>query len=109
MQRKEFFSLQDDSSKEDPNQMISIRISSKKFHISFIQLFKYSKFFQEEYLHNIPLSETINKIEQTLQNYELQERSISTFINLISDEQVDIQNDEYFDLFKLSSSLSLKI
>ena len=71
-------------------------------------MIKYSEVIQEE----INKNDIIKKIEQEIQKIKkttnIKDENIKTFFQIINEEEVEINNDQYSDLFKLSAIFKIK-
>lgn len=82
---------------------IEIELSSTKIDFPFIQFYKYSEKIQREY-ENEQIKENIKQqIIEIQHNLNINDKSIKVFIDLLKDSDVEINNECYIDLIKLSN------
>ena len=99
---KEIFHLRE-ADDQYLNDKINIPVSSNdNIKISFLQLFKYSRFIQ----HELPQNDISDKIASRLQQLQslsnIKKENIFTFFKLLEDEQIEVSSDQYCDLCKLT-------
>lgn len=100
---KRNFKLQDEFVKEeDQIDTVDVQLTSTKINFSLLQLFKYSQYVQEEFLHNFITNNLITKLQKIEKENHIKSESIKTFFKFIEDGELFITEDEYFDLYKLS-------
>lgn len=100
------FKLQDKYVKNQAD-LINIQFSSTKINFSFDQFFKYSQYFKRSNLYIALINEMISKLQEIGEKYHFNSKSVEFFFKLIDDEEVNISNEEYFDLCKLSTLLQV--
>lgn len=104
------FNLDDelDEEEEEYGDIVEIRLLSTTIRISFIRLYKYSPLFREKYLAKESRSDLSQKIIQYLNQFNISETNAILFFKLIQNENINITNDNYRDLYKLSDYFQVK-
>ena len=74
----------------------------KKVDVPLFELVKYSRVVQEELQTNYTIKRIQSEVQTLISNNELEEENVFNFYSLLSGERVEINNSNYWDLFKLS-------
>lgn len=92
---------------DNSNNKLEIPISSK-INFPIIQLFKYSQVIQDYFINDSFSLMLTEKIQQICNPEKFNESSIITFLELINDKNVEICNEQFYDLCKLSEIFKVK-
>ena len=81
-------------------------ISSNQIEIPLHNLVKYSQIVQEEIKQN----KIFIELNKSIQNIQIKHKSsINTFLQLLNDEEIEMNNEEFTDLLKLSDHFKVEI
>lgn len=89
------------SDDEEANDIVTIQFSSSNIEINYYQLMKWSRLVREQYRKE-EMNRLSDYLKQYQQRYNIKEGNIKSFFKSISDEQVQITNEQFFDYQKLS-------
>lgn len=107
--QKYVINLLEEEDEKNEHELIKIQLINNSISVNFSQLCKYSQTIREEYL----LKDVSERLSQDLQrfqkDYNIDEKNIIHFFELIQKEQISINNDEYFDFCKLSNIYKVTI
>lgn len=95
------FNLQKALDDEECDETI-IELKTKTIKVNYYQLCKYSKLIRKEYNQDIFKNRLLEDIQRFQQEYDIDEQNIVLFFQLLQEENVEIQNEQYLDLCILS-------
>lgn len=79
-----------------------IQLETHSVEINYFQFFKYSLFVQGEYKRGEVEKTLPNEIRNLQKRYHLKDETIIIFFKIINEENIQITNDQYYDLFILA-------
>lgn len=94
--------LQDALEEEEENDIIQFHLSSEIIQIHIHQLCKYSHLIQKEFQQGTELSILIPTLEQKFKKYQVKDKNIKFFFQLLKKEKMEITSNQYIDLCKLA-------
>lgn len=108
-QKSQIINLRDQFDLNDyQDDQIDIELQSSKLSFPFIQLYKYSTKIQREY-QNDHIKKIIKQHIKDIQHeYHINDENIFKFLKLLKDENVEINNDDYIDMKKLSNIFEIQ-
>lgn len=101
-------SLQRESEEEEEEDLISLQIGSNTIYICYSLLSKYSKLIREKYLISDVKDHLSEDIEHLQQETNLNEENIITFLQYFRNQPINITNDNFRDIYKLSEFFQVK-
>ena len=102
-QESQTIDLRDEYDLDDyHSKQIEIEISSYKHTFPFIQIFKYSERIQREYENDYIKERVKEQIKEAQRELNISDKSLGIFIELLKDQKVEISNESYLELNKLS-------
>ena len=108
LQDDEQINLMEIQEEEDNNEdIIEIQLDSNIVEVNYSQLYKYSQLIKKEISIKQAPSKLPKLINKYKKEYEIQEKNIVIFFNIIQDKNAKINSTSYCDLFKLSSLLKV--
>lgn len=104
MEKERKISLQSEfeEEKEEDSYKVTFDVSSEKINASILSLIKYSRIIRDKLIKD----NIFKELSETLKEYQtinhIKNENIKLFFRLLDEEEISINNDEFFDLSKLS-------
>lgn len=103
MKTCEKLKLQNDLDYEkNDNSGFKFEISSSTIEVPYLNLIQYSQIIQEAIKQNDIFARLATLLQEKQKSSHINESSIKTFLRLLNNEEVDLKNEEFSDLIKLS-------
>lgn len=93
---------------DDHIPIFKITISDTLLEIKTIYLENFSKSIQEKYLNKSNQKLLEDDIKRYQEKYDIEDRNVIIFFNIIQEKKTEISNDQFFDLCKLANLFEVK-
>ena len=88
---------------------VKFEINTKTINIPYLNLFQYSRTVQEEIKRNYIFENLSNLLKETQERMNIDDDSVFTFLRLLNNEEVDLKEEEFFNLMKLADIFKVDI